>query len=104
MRPEPGLLSHLPQETLHDLPAFQSALLRVPEAGMCGPSSHTSRYCYLSLLQTLLLLSPSLCQQAAHTREEAVPFSPLVDLLLQVLSTEGFDFIVHTTGLRGRGC
>lgn len=32
-----------------------------------------------------------------------MPFSPFVDLLLQVLRTEGFDFIVHTTGLWGRG-
>lgn len=35
---------------------------------------------------------------------EAVPFSPLMDLFLQVLSTEGFDLVVHTTGLRRGGC
>lgn len=37
-----------------------------------------------------------------HPRLGAV-FSPLVDLLLQVLRTESFDFIVHATGLWGRG-
>lgn len=72
LRPEPKSLDHLPQEMFHDSPAFQSTHLGVPEAGMRGPSLHTSWYCYLSL-QALLALSPSHCQRAAHTPQKLRP-------------------------------
>lgn len=99
LRPESEKLSHLPQEALHDLPAFQSALLRAPKAGMWASLWNTSRFVIYLFFCLFLGCLPSSVSRQPTPRPEAAPFSPLVDLLLQVLCTEGFDFIVHTTGL-----
>lgn len=44
-------------------------------------------------------LPPSAARQPSPPRARSP--SPLVNLLVQVLRTESFDFIVHTTGLQG---
>lgn len=63
LEPEPGQVSRRFQEALQDLPAFQSALLGAPKAGMCGPSL-PEHFQALSLISSD---APAGLPRSAHT-------------------------------------